>query len=112
MAKQGVKTAEVEVNAADLTAEQCVAAVWDAFDANVANPGLVYVHSMTRTAPSPPPPPPYLPPTSFFSYIWFGVQLDSTHAATRNSTRGLRCWGLSLCVLSTLSLSLSLSLSC
>ena len=42
MAKQGVKTAEVEVNAADLTAEQCVAAVWEAFDASSTQPGLIY----------------------------------------------------------------------
>ena len=42
LAKQGVAAASVDVNDADLTAEQCVAAVWDAFDRVGAPPGLTY----------------------------------------------------------------------
>lgn len=45
MSQRGVAAPSVDVNEADLTAEQCVAAVWDNFDRRGAPPGLVYAAS-------------------------------------------------------------------
>lgn len=48
MSQRGVAAPSVDVNEADLTAEQCVAAVWDAFDRRGAAPGLVYAMIVWR----------------------------------------------------------------
>ena len=44
LAKQGVAAAAVDVNKADMTAEECVDAVWAAFNppSGASGPGLVY----------------------------------------------------------------------